>query len=683
MKTRPLLLAAGVALLLVPAAALAGSSGIDTPNMCKTCSPCKDFYHYANGAWIDTVSIPSTYTSVGAGRELYDRNQEILHDVLDRAAAKAGKEEDYTLHLLGYFYMVLMDSTRADREGLQPLSDELSAMDAVKDRAGLVKAMERLTLLGGSWFGGVDGPFWLQSEADPKNSLQTIAQITQAGLGLPDRGYYFRDDQKSVEIRDQYRTTTAKMLQLAGEPKKVAEAHADSILKLETALAESSLTRVEQRDPLKVYHKMTVKELGALAPGIDWPSFFAAVGVPSLVKDDATIDVSMPSFMRQLSIQMERTPMDTWRAWLKWSLLRRYAGWLGDQAYATMFELQSKLTGQKEPEPVWKRATREVDLSMGEALGKAYVATEFPPESKKRMNEMVTNLRAALKQRIETRPWMSEATKQQAVVKLDKIIQKIGYPDKWRDYSQLDIDPAEAAVTNVIMGREFEQRRTLAKINKPTDRTEWYMSPPTVNAYYNPTYNEIVFPAGILQPPYFDPKADDAVNYGSIGMVIGHELTHGFDDEGRKYDADGNLRDWWTDEDAKKFEALAQKVVDQYDGYVGVDTLHLNGKLTLGENIADLGGITIAYHAWKLSLNGQPAPVIDGLTGDQRFFLGFAQVWRAKLRPEAERQRVLTDPHSVNRWRIDGPLSNMDEFREAFGCKAGDDMVRSDQIVIW
>jgi predicted metalloendopeptidase len=576
-----------------------------------------------------------------------------------------------------------MDSARADREGVMALKGELAFVDGIKTPQDVQRALERYALHGGGWFTGATAPIRLQPEVDPKNSKMTIAQLFQGGLGLPERDYYFRDDPKSVEQRKAYVEAMEKMLVLAGTPADQARRDAEGVMKLETALAESSLTRLQMRDPHLLYNKITVKELGLLAPQIDWAAYFTNCGLPSLAKPAAEVDVSMPAFMRQFSAQMAATPIDTWRAYFRWTILRRNAGWLGKESEGIQFALISLFTGQKEQLPRWKRATQAVDGWMGEALGKAYVATEFPPSSKQRMLEMVANLKAAMRERIGSRTWMSAVTKQQALRKLDAIVAKIGYPDAWRDYSKLAIDPAKPAVANLIAAQRFEAQRQLAMIGKAPDRSEWGMSPPTVNAYYNPPFNEIVFPAGILQPPQFDPRVDDAVNYGAIGMVIGHEITHGFDDEGRKYDADGNLKDWWTEEDGTKFESLAAKVVEQYDGYIGVDTLHVNGKLTLGENIADLGGLTLAYHAWKLSLEGKPAPVIDGWTGEQRFFLGYAQAWRRKIRPESVRQQVLTDPHSPAQWRVKGPVANMSEFRAAFGCKDGDALVRQDRIEIW
>jgi putative endopeptidase len=683
------LIAAAVLLACAASPALAADDlPVPTPNrafMDTTCSPCRDFYQYANGAWMATAEIPPSYTAIGAGREMADRNQEALKRVLDRAAAQRANAKDPTVRKVGVLYAALMDSTRADREGIAPLEPHLDRVAAIRDRAGLRQELARTALqgVGGGPWGGSGIPFRLQPEADPKQSTQNIGQIFQSGLGLIDRDYYFRTDAKSDTIRREYVTWMTRVFQRLGDAPDAAAKKAADVMAFETALAESSLTPLQMRDPKSLYHKMSVRELGLLAPNVDWIAYFAEVGVPSLASPDAQVDVSMPGFVRQVNRLIEATPLDTWKAYLVWNHARARAGWLDQRMFDDAFAFQARITGSKVPQPRWKRASQAVDGVMGEAVGKAYVDENFPPSSKQRMVELVDNLQAAFRERIESRPWMSAETKRAAQKKLGAILKKIGYPDKWRDYSKLELEAALPAITNLERAREFQQRWELSWIGKPVDRTLWGMTPPTVNAYYNPTFNEIVFPAGILSPPQFDPRVDDAINYGAIGMVIGHELTHGFDDEGRQYDFDGNLRDWWTPEDAEKFDALAQKVVEQYNGYLGVDTLHVNGKLTLGENIADLGGMTIAYHAWKRSLKGKPAPVIGGFTGEQRFFLGTAQAWRRKFRPEIIRLMVLSDPHSPAYWRVNGPMSNMVEFREAFGCKAGDPMVRGETVAIW
>ena len=663
----PLRLAIALLFLGLPALAAAQSHGPQRAYMDTTCSPCRDFFQYANGTWLATTEIPAAYPAYGMGFEINDRNQVTLTRVLERAAAGAAKEKDATLRKLGWLYAVLMDSTRADREGMAPVQADIERIETIATKEGLRRE-----------FSHPDGysPFAVTVEADPAQSTMNLAQLWQGGLGLPDRDYYFRDDARSDTLRGAYVAHIERVLMLTGMASGAAREAAGRVMKLETALAESSLSVTEQREPEKLYHKMTVRQLRELCPAIDWPALFSEVGAASLTRADAPVDVSMPAFMRQLGRLVETTPLRDWRAYLRYHTARAVLPWLGQAAFDEAFAFNSRLTGQQVPTPRWKRCANAVDGAMGEALGKAYVATEFPPSSKARMAEMVGNLRRALQHRIETRPWMSAATKQQALEKLDAFLPKIGYPDTWRDYSALTVEPKDPAVTNLRRAQLFEHRRQLAKIGKPVDRTEWLMTASTVNAYYNPPTNEICFPAAILQPPMFDPLADDAANYGAIGAVIGHEMTHGFDDQGRKYDAEGNLRDWWTAEDTKEFESRTRKLVDQYDGFIAIDTIHVNGRFTLGENLGDLGGVSLAYEAWKLSLAGKPAPAaVDGFTPEQRFFLSYAQVWRNLLRPEFARLRAMTDVHSLPRWRVVGPLMNVPEFARAFGCQPGDPMV--------
>jgi putative endopeptidase len=673
-----LLVAAVAALAALTAIAIAAradqprSSGLDKSHMDTSCPPCKDFYRYANGKWFDSAEIPPAYTGIGSGREMYDKNQETLYRVLE--GAKRGDSKDPVINQVGAFYASLMDSARADREGWTPIKGDLQEIDAIATKQDLRKQFAKLEKLGGA------APFHFGIEADPKQSSQNIGQIYQGGLGLPDRDYYFKTDPKSDTLRQAYVAHLSRVFQLVGVPAAKADADAKAVMALETALAESSMTLVMQRDPNAIYHKMSVADLQKLAPSIDWVAYFSEIGVTALASPTATLDVSMPGFVQRVSREIDARPLDTWKAYLRAQHVRKAGPWLSKPFFDELFAFQASITGTRVPLPRWKQASIAVDGKMGEALGKAYVEIAFPPSSKQRMLELVNHLKVALRERIQSREWMSAATKTQALAKLDAIIEKIGYPDEWRDYSALEIDGKAPAHVNVRNADAFEAARQNRQVGQPVNRKEWLMSPPTVNAYYNPPVNEIVFPAGILQPPQFNPNADDAVNYGAIGMVIGHELSHGFDDQGSQYDAQGNLRDWWTPEDKAKFKERAQVIVEQYNAYVAVDTLRVNGELTLGENIGDLGGITIAYHAYQKSLNGKPAPVIDGLTGDQRFFLGFAQSWRRKLRPEIDRLRTLTDPHSPAWFRVNGPLSNLPEFAKTFGCKPGDPMVRDEKI---
>jgi predicted metalloendopeptidase len=631
--------------------------------MDRKASPCSDLFRYANGAWLDTVSMPAEYNRVGTGREVFDKNQEVVHQVLERAAANAATEKDPSLRKAGHLYAALMDSARAEREGAAPIAPALQEIDAIQSRAQLIAEFGRLTR------NGIGIPVTLWPEPDPDHSSQNIAQIFQSGMGLPERDYYFRSDSATVATRQAYVDYVRHMFELLGQPPERARADADAVMRLETALAESALTRVQMRDPRTLYHRMTVKELGALAPQFDWGAYLTAAGLPALGRPAVQLDASTPAFTKRMAALLESEPLDTWKAWLRLNVAGRSAPWLSRAFFDTQFAFTSRLTGQKAPLPRWKRAAAAMDNAMGEAVGKAYAAATFPPRSKKQMLVIVSNLRASMAERIAAAGWMSDATKRQARRKLDAILLKIGYPDVWRDYGPLQIDPASSASEDLTRAEAFETHRKLAQIGKPVDRTEWGMTPATVNAYYNPQVNEIVFPAGILQPPFFVPSDDGASNYGAIGAVIGHEITHGFDDEGRQYDAEGNLKSWWTPEDDRHFKARADAVVQQYNGYVAVDTLHVNGQLTLGENIADIGGLTIAYHAWKLSLRGKPEPpTIGGFTPDQRFFIAFAQSWRSKVRPEALRTQVLTNPHSPAPWRANGAVEDMPEFHRAFGC---------------
>ncbi len=678
MITRCRSLVTAFVLLVLPAVApLAAQHGVTRAYLDTTCAPCTDFFGFANGAWLKTAQIPASYSGTGAGRELHDRNTETLRGVLEAAAAAAAADttHDPMLQKLGAFYGSCMDSVAIERAGATPIADELRRIDSLRTPRDLQRELARFNRM------QIFAAFSFAAEADPKQSSRNIGQLYQAGLGLPDRDYYLKTDPASDSLRQQYVAHVARTLALLGEPDSTAQLHAQQVMTFETALAESSMTLVAQRDPNAVYHKMTVRDLQALAPALDWPAFFVAVDVPLLGSAGAALDVSQPAFIRLVSARVATMPLDEWRVYLRWQLANALAPSLSSPFFNEDFGFQSVLWGVKEPLPRWKRCAAATDEAMGEALGKAYVAMQFSAAAKARVLEMVNNLQAALAARILRLDWMSDSTKIQAYAKLDAVLKKIGYPDVWRDYSALEIQAAWPYATNVQRGREFEQRRQLAKVGHPVDRTEWGMSPPTVNAYYNPSLNEIVFPAGILHPPYFDPAADDAVNYGAIGSVIGHEMTHGFDDQGRQYDAQGNLRDWWTANDARRFTDRAQRVVAQFNGYVAVDTFHINGQLTLGENIADLGGLTIAYYAFEKSLQGKPRPpAIDGFTAEQRFLLGFAQGWRNLTRPEAIRLRTLTDPHSPPRWRVNGSVSNLTEFARAFGCKAGDGMVRPDSV---
>ncbi len=668
------LLAAAVT-LAIPSQAR--QRGVDRQYMKPGVSPCADFYEYANGAWLDTVRISSAFPFAGVGLEIYQRNEALLREVLEGAATRADRERDPTLHKLGVLYAALMDSGRADREGLAPLRERLEGIAAIASRADLQRMFVSLQEE------GAGEPFELTANPDSRNSARNIAVLAQGGLGLPDRDFYFRSDPQSDSLRRAYVAYVARMLTLSGTPRGQAGDEAVRVMTLETALAESSLTAVELRDPEATDLKVAVRELRLLAPEVDWIAFFRSAGLPRLTLARATLVVEEPSFVRQLGTRVARTPLETWRAYLRFHTVDDAASWLGRDLFGEWFGFHRRLTGQRVPAPRWRIAIQTADQAMGEALGKAFVARAFPPEARARAREMVENLRAVFDERIAGLDWMSDSTKIEARRKLSLLVEKIGYPDRWRDYSRLEIDASLPAWEDLRRARAFEQRRIWDRIDRPVDRAEWLMTPATLNAYYNASNNEIVFPAAFLQPPHFDPANDDAINYGAAGAVIGHEMTHGFDDEGRKFDARGNLRNWWIRADERRFLERAQKVVDEYDGFVAIDTLHVNGRLTLGENIADQGGLTLAYYAYERSLAAHGRRDIDGLTPEQRFFIAYAQSRRAVWRPELIRTEVLSDPHAPDRWRVDGAVSNMPEFRRAFGCHDGDPMVRSDRAGIW
>jgi putative endopeptidase len=553
-----------------------------------------------------------------------------------------------------------MDEKTIEAMRTKPLDDELKRIDAMKDRNDVLKEVAHLHTLGiGAFFG-------FSSGQDDKNSTMVISNCVQGGLGMPDRDYYTKTDDASKKLRDQYVDHVAKMLTLLGEPANTASDHAKKILALETSLAQASRTRVELRDPQKNYNKMSQTDLQAITPDWKWADYFKEINLI----EPGDINVHQPDFFKAANATFTSTPLDDWKTYLRWHLIN-----------------DATLHGTKQIKPRWKRVVISTDAAIGEALGKLYVAENFPPEAKARALELINNLKEALSDRIKTLEWMDEPTKQEALKKLAAFQVKIGYPDKWRDYSLLKIDKGPF-VSNALRAENFEANRDLKKIGKPVDRTEWGMTPPTVNAYYNPTMNEIVFPAGILQPPFFNAKADDAVNYGGIGAVIGHEMTHGFDDQGRQYDATGNLRDWWSPESAAKFTERSKAVVTQYAEYEPLPGMHINGELTQGENIADIGGVKLAYAALKKALDKNPAArqqKIDGFTPEQRFFLSFATIWKSKQRDEDLKLRLNTDPHSPARYRVDGPLSNLSEFAKAFKIPDNSPMVRpaDKRVNIW
>lgn len=653
--------------------AVAGGVGIDSKNFDPTTKPQDDFNQFANGGWMKANPIPAAYSRWSAFHELDENNNMALRVILERAAKAATPTA--IEKQVGDFYASGMDLEAINRAGITPLQPELDRIQAAKTLAEVQAAVARLH----RW--GVHAPFNFTSEQDPKNSSLMIAAGGQAGLGLPDRDYYLRDDEKSKKLRGLYVAHVGKMLALAGDSTAAAEAGAQSVMRLETALAKGSKTNVELRDPVANYHKLTPAELEKLTPHFDWKAYFAGIGLPKA----GDMDIGQPEFFQALDKLWTETPIADWQIYLRWQLLHATAPYLSTAFVDENFSFYGKtLTGTSELRDRWKRVLDAVDGMLGEALGQLYVAEHFPPESKMRMLKLVENLRTALRDRLKTLEWMDEPTRAAALRKLEAFGVKIGYPDKWIDYSALKIDRGPY-VLNVMRGTEFAFQRELAKIGKPPDRGEWGMSPPTVNAYYNPSMNEIVFPAGILQPPFFDGKADDAVNYGGIGAVIGHEMTHGFDDSGRQFDAEGNLKDWWSQESADRFKERSAGIVKQFNAYVAIDELHVNGELTQGENIADLGGLKIAYAALQKALVGASREKIDGYTPEQRFFLSWATGWRTNQRPEALRLQVNTDPHSPAKLRVNGPLSNLLEFATAFDVPEDAPMRRSaaDRVTIW
>jgi putative endopeptidase len=658
---------------------------LDPQNMDTSVKPQDDFYLYANGGWIKRNPIPPEFARWGSFNQLAEQNNDALHEIVEKVSAVAPKvaakpntekAAPADLQKVGDFYASGMNEKAVDAARVQPLEDEFKRIDAIKDRGGVLTEVAHLHLM------GVGAFFRFGSGQDAKNSAMDIAQASQGGLGMPDRDYYTKEDEASKKLRDQYVEHVTKMFALLGEPAAQASEQAKKVMALETSLAKPARTRVQLRDPQKNYNKMKQAELQALTPDWNWSDYFKEIKLT----EPGEINVGQPDFFKAAAQVFANTSLDDWKAYLRWQLLHGMAESLSSDFVTENFSFFGKtLTGAQELKPRWKRVVAQTDEALGESLGKLYVADNFPPEAKARALEMVNNLKDALADRIKTLEWMDEPTKQEALKKLAAFSVKIGYPDKWRDYSLLKLDRGPYAL-NVVRGDIFERDRQLKKIGKPVDRSEWGMTPPTVNAYYRSTLNEIVFPAGILQPPFFDPKADDAVNYGGMGAVIGHEMTHGFDDRGRQYDAVGNLRDWWTPASAKAYLERSKGIVAQYAAYEPLPGLHINGELTQGENIADIGGIKLAYTALQKALAKKPRPEkIDGFTPEQRFFLGFAQIWRNNQRDEDLKLRLNTDPHSPGRFRTIGPLSNLVEFQKAFDLPDNCPMMRpADQRVnIW
>lgn len=647
-------------------------SGLDTAGFDRSVRPQDDLFRFVNGNWLETTEIPADRSNYGAFVALDDQAQANLRAIVEEAANAPSREPGSDAQKIGDFYLSFLDTARADRLGLTPLAAELARIDALRSREDVNGHFGYTPRL------GVMHPVWFYVAQDEKNTTAYLSYVYQKGLTLPDRDYYLKPDEKFVAIRAKYLTYIARLLEQAGFAD--SQASAQRVMALETRLAQAHWTRVQNRDALATYNKYTLAEANKLTPGLDWNRFFAAAGVPA-----QEFVINQPSFFTALGVALQEVPIDDWKLYLKYKLIDAYAPYLSAAFVDLHFDLHGRtLKGIEEIRPRWKRAIESIDETMGEIAGRLYVERYFTPDAKRRMDELVANLREAFRLSIDELEWMSPATKLEAQKKLAGFNVKIGYPDKWKDYSALTINKDDL-IGNLMRSAAVEHARSVGKLGKPIDRTEWLMTPQTVNAYYYPPMNEIVFPAAILQPPFFNVAADDAVNYGAIGAVIGHEISHGFDDQGRKYDGQGNLHDWWTPDDEERFKQRAAKLVAQYGGYSPIDGLKVNGELTLGENIGDLSGLAVAYKAYQLALNGKPAAVIDGFSGEQRFFMGWSQVWRRKYREEDLRSRLVTDAHSPSEYRCNGIVSNMSEFYRAFDVKPGDELYRpaEERVEIW
>jgi putative endopeptidase len=632
--------------------------GVDCAYMNPAASPAKDFYSYANGAF-DKVAIPGEYSAWGVNQEINERSYAILKNILE-TSVKSGGPKGSVAQRVGDFYAAGMDESAIEKAGARSLQPWFTEIAGIKSPSDLV------TVIGHLQASGLDAGFGFGVQVDDKDTTAMIASFSQGGLGLPERDYYFRAGEEADDIRRAYVTHVTKMLELAGSNPESAKNESAAIMALETKLAQASRTLVDLRDPEKNYNKYERTVLAKLTSDFAWENFFTQLHFPSTEK---AVLVGQPEFFKAFGSLLHSEPLESWKDYLRWHVLSQTADYLNRSLVDEHFAFYSKkLSGTTEQKPRWKRVMNAADNAIGEDLGQLYVRTTFSPAAKERALTMVKLHLEAMRNRIRGASWMSEATKTQAYKKIDAMRSKVGYPEHWRDYSKLTLT-RDSYLANVIASSSFEIQRQLAKLGKPVDRTEWFMTPQTNNAYYDPTLNEMCFPAGILQPPFFDEKADDASNYGALASTIGHELTHGFDDQGRQYNASGNLKDWWTEADAKGFNERAEIVAKQYDDYEVLPGLHINGHQTLGENIADIGGLRVSYEAFKLATAGKKPESVDGFTPDQRFFIAFAQGWRTNERPERIRLHVASDVHSPVRWRVLGPVANFPEFRAAFGDK--------------
>ncbi len=640
------------------------NKAIDPANMDLAYAPGQDFYLYANGTWLDENPLPEEYTQYGAFTELREKNREDLKKLVLESAEATDAKPGSIQKKIGDFYNSGMDTVAVNAAGISPLQPYLDKVDALQNTKELQLLMTSIQS------SGISPWFYFFSRADQDNSEWVIANIWQGGLGLPDRDYYLSEDPRSTEIRVEYVKHIARMLQIGGQDEESARKDAETIMKLETQLANASNTRLENRDPMGTKNKMKIEGLQELAPNIDWTSYFETIGLG----DPGEFNVNQPKFFAELSTMISELSMDDWKAQMRWTLINRTANYLSSDFEQADFDFYNTfLSGQKKMKPRWKRVLSATNGSMSDAIGKRYVEVYFPPEAKERMETLVGYLKKSLSKRIVELAWMTDETKAKAQEKLTAISVKVGYPDKWKDYSKLEVTP-DSYFSNIRNTGRFYFDDDISKVNKPLDKEEWVMPPQTVNAGYVPTMNEIIFPAGILQPPFFYMDADDAVNYGAIGVVIGHEMTHGFDDKGRLFDKEGNLTDWWTEEDATSFENQSQVLVDQFNSFVILDSLYVDGKLTLGENIADLGGMNISFDAMEEALKGKKTEPIQGFTPEQRFFLSYAQLWRNNIANEELMRRIKEDVHSPGIARVNGAVKNMDQFHDAFGVKDGNEM---------
>ncbi len=667
----------GVALIVLLNIVLSGcisqQSGIDLEAIDETARPQDDFYRFANGLWIDGAEIPKDRPSISEFLVLHEKNQELLRELIEEEAGIRNRRQGTERQKISDLYESFMDISVVNSRGLTPLQDEIDRINKVTTHEDILRLMGHYEVI------GIGRPISLYVDQDFKDATRYIIYITQSGLGLPDRDYYFNEGERFQEIRSKYVSHIEGMLSLAGQEN--AGAKAMRIMELETKIAAQHWTRVENRDNEKTYNKYGLVELSDLTPHIEWSLLLDAAQV-SVIEE---LIVRQPSYLKSFDQVFYQTEVDDWKAYFQWRLITSFAGFLPDEFADADFDFYGKtLQGIEEQPPRWKKAVGLANRALGDLLGQIYVEKHFDPAAKQRVEQLVDNIKLAFKDRIQQLDWMGSETKEAAIDKLAKLTAKIGYPTKWKDYTGLEIDEDEL-IKNVIAANTFLHQREIGKLGKPVDREEWFIPPQTVNAFYSPNMNEIVFPAAILQPPFFIPEADDAVNYGAIGAIIGHELTHGFDDQGRKSDGEGNLRDWWTERDAARFQERARVLIAQYERYYPIESIHINGELTLGENIADLGGLTIAYHAYVKSLNGKKAPVVDGYSGEQRLFMGFARIQRGKIREEKLRERLLTDPHSPGQYRINGVVTNMPEFYDAFNVKIGDELYRGkeERAEIW